>query len=99
MIPLAYNLARQWVPITYIWLGDKVPARYAKRAMYSKYPYLLLNEAHWKIIGWEWQKYKSLQTIEKADILRLLFVYNYGGIYSDLDVVCDYDKLFLDLPT
>jgi mannosyltransferase OCH1-like enzyme len=36
--------------------------------------------------------------IEKADILRLIYVYNYGGIYSDFDMYCDYDKLFLELP-
>lgn len=57
-----------------------------------------MTDEHWNILGWEWQKYPSLKMIEKADILRLIYVYNYGGIYSDFDMYCDYDKLFLELP-
>lgn len=41
-------------------------------------------------------EYNSLSIIEKTDLVRLLLVFHFGGIYSDLDTLCkvDLDHLF-----
>lgn len=46
-----------------------------------------------KLVGspdfkWLEPLYQESTTIQKADLLRLLFVYTYGGIYTDVDVSC-----------
>lgn len=46
------------------------------------------------------ETYIALPLIQKTDLLRLLLVYHFGGLYSDLDTFCkvSLDTLFLEFP-
>jgi len=37
------------------------------------------------------EAYNKLRIVEKTDLFRLMLVYEYGGIYSDLDTTCNKD--------
>ena len=84
--------------IHFIWLGSPLTAQ-AERAIASWKKY----HPSWKTEVWTdervrdfpWTKerlYKLFQEAgtwaEKADILRLDILYQFGGIYSDVDVIC-----------
>lgn len=58
----------------------------------------MLNDSDWDALGKDFSKYK-LNTIQRADILRVLYIYEYGGIYADLDMVINYQCLMDNLET
>ncbi|KAJ2992387.1 hypothetical protein HDV02_003088 [Globomyces sp. JEL0801] len=38
---------------------------------------------------WFWERYQSFpKNINRADVARYMYMYKYGGVYADLDVVC-----------
>ena len=88
--------------IVFLWLGSVLPERYTEVITNCEsYPgnrCVILQEVHEKILL---EKYKgllhlskprldSLIMVERTDILRLLYLYDKGGIYSDLDNKIDY---------
>ena len=87
--------------IFFIWLGSVVPARYQahyEECLREYGPCKLLGE---KEEAFLMETYNMTDTrrsvIERADVMRLLTVYHYGGIYLDLDTKVndwDYLKLF-----
>jgi len=84
--------------IHHIWLGSAVPDKVAKAfASWTKY------HPGWEVKVWtdkdiqefSWSHEKmavafqqATSWAEKADILRIEILYQFGGIYSDADVVC-----------
>jgi mannosyltransferase OCH1-like enzyme len=71
------------------------------KKMYSNYKYILwTDEDIEKFIRTKFNKYynffKNLSKIQKIDIVRYLWMYYYGGVYSDMDVLyikrIDYEK-------
>ena len=46
------------------------------------------------------EAYRELPVVQKTDLLRLLLIYHYGGIYSDLDTICHVhlDVLYNEFP-
>jgi len=47
------------------------------------------------------EAYNKLRIVEKTDLFRLMLVYEFGGIYSDLDTTCNKDLniLWKEFPT
>jgi mannosyltransferase OCH1-like enzyme len=68
------------IPITFIWIGEYLPANYACKLSKINYPYRLVLNPPMK------HKYeRELLQIEKADLARLEYIYDNGGIYADFD--------------
>lgn len=46
------------------------------------------------------EAYNKLRIVEKTDLFRLMLVYEYGGLYSDLDTTCnrDLNNLWAEFP-
>ena len=91
--------------IVFLWLGSVLPERYLEVINdCESYPgnrCVILQEVHEKILL---AKYKdllhlsqprldSMIMVERTDILRLLYLYDKGGIYSDLDNKINYTCL------
>ena len=88
--------------IILIWLGSVLPDKYFNTInRCEEYPQnqcVLLGEAHYNHYI---NKYRSMLNVsdarisqmimvERADVLRLLYLYDKGGVYSDMDNVIDY---------
>ncbi len=84
--------------IHFVWLGSDLPLS-AQRSIQS----WQIHHPGWEIQVWgdveaekfEWSNKRSKETFqhatsfaEKSDILRYEILYQYGGIYSDTDVIC-----------
>ena len=78
--------------IVYVWLGDVIPSRYVKRLEWITFPYKLIGDKQWQELATDFHKY-NLAAVEKADILRVLYLQKYGGIYSDFDNILNYTCL------
>ena len=92
--------------IILIWLGSVLPSKYIDviKTCEAHGPNhcLVLQEAHWNIM---FDKYKDMLALsservqqltlsERTDILRLLYLYDIGGIYSDLHSKVDFPCLY-----
>ena len=92
--------------IILIWLGSVLPDKYFNTInRCEEYPQnqcVLLGEAHYNHYI---NKYRSMLNVsdarisqmimvERADVLRLLYLYDKGGVYSDMDNVIDYPCLY-----
>ena len=91
--------------IVMIWLGSMFPDKYLDVVKnctnYETNRCVILQEVHWDYLS---HKYKDMLNltqhrtdrlilVEKVDILRLLYLYDKGGIYTDLDNVVNYTCL------
>lgn len=74
------------VPVTYIWLGSKLPNKYENRLKWITYPYTLLTDKDWDKYSQKYEKY-NLSVIERADTLRMEYLLENGGLYADFDVL------------
>jgi hypothetical protein len=92
--------------IILIWLGSLFPQKYfnviEKCEEYPQNQCVLLGEGHW---DYYLKKYRSMLNVtddritrmvlvERADVLRLLYIYDKGGLYTDLDNDIDYPCLY-----
>ena len=88
--------------MVFIWLGALLPPKYEQTMKdcedYPGNTCILLQDFHYK---YYMEKYKDLLElteqrvdemvmVEKSDVLRLLYLYDKGGIYSDVDNKIDY---------
>jgi hypothetical protein len=73
-----------------VWIGGPIPPKYGNKLKTIKYPY--------KIIGIEeYERYKTkyhisvdLAPVAKSDLLRVGYIIEHGGFYSDFDNEMDY---------
>ncbi len=91
--------------IFFIWLGSVLPTHYYSTIDACEnrkdYTCVLLGDGHFKhyyekyrdVLQISEAREKALTPVEKSDILRYLYIYEHGGVYSDLDNVIDYDCL------
>ena len=91
--------------MVFVWIGAILPNHF-KQVLKdcenrSEYKCLVLQEIHFIIyfekyktqLGLTEERIATLSTQEKEDLLKLLYLYDHGGIYSDLDNQIDYDCL------
>ena len=91
--------------ILFIWLGSVLPERYTEVISdCESHPgnhCVLLQEVHEKIYHERFKdllhlsqiRLDSMIMVERADVLRLLYLYDKGGIYFDLDNKVNYTCL------
>jgi mannosyltransferase OCH1-like enzyme len=84
--------------IHFIWLGSNPPAKVLAvinswEKFHPDWEICIWNDEKVKSLDWSNQKYKKAfdeakSWAEKADFLRLQILHQYGGIYSDTDMIC-----------
>ena len=79
-----------------IWLGPKAPPKWCMDSWRIDY---IKNNPDWKYMLWTEKEVKDLNLVNrteydseptvrgKADILRYEIIYNFGGIYCDVDSI------------
>ena len=80
--------------VHYCWLsGDPVPDNLSKcmeswKRMLPDYEFMLWDKSRFDInsVAWVKEAYENKKYAFAADYIRLYAVYNYGGIYLDMDV-------------
>lgn len=82
--------------IHYMWIGEKpMPEKYRTRLREATYPFVLHVDCDMRIRKHEKRmgaKFKYAQTtIQRADLCRFLLIFDEGGVYSDLDIIMDYE--------
>lgn len=92
--------------IILIWLGSVLPDKYfntiKKCEEYPQNQCVLLGEAHWfhyinkyrSMLNVSDDRINKMIMVERTDVLRLLYIYEKGGVYSDMDNVIDYPCLY-----
>ena len=76
-----------------------MPGEYRINYEIKQHPKVLLTDKDFNmfiILGDK--KDWPLEQVQKSNIARLWYIYNYGGIYSDLDIETNYRCLLNHLP-
>ena len=69
-----------------------MPSKYKNKLKWINYPYEVLNDKHWLKYDAEFKEY-NLTTVQKADLFRMFYLYENGGLYTDLNIIVDYSCL------
>lgn len=82
------------LPINFIWIGpDPLPQKYVERFKTINFPYRLLGEKEYNEFKDDFNFSADISIGKRADAFRLRYIWKYGGIYSDLDNIINYQCL------